>query len=164
MINLAVSSRRVHEVEASTSETRSRNVVGAVSFMAAKLTVAVMVHTDQGTASREFVGAEFAVAIEVHSLHSGSVSAGFVSFGKADFAVAVDIVASTESSQHFARLGDLFAAEFAVAVEVEGEDSVLSAVVASVVVQIDAIAPHRCATAPKPVSVADNSAVEVTVV
>ena len=79
VVDLAVPSRRVHEIETSASETGGGDVVRAVGFMAAKLTVTVMIHTDQSTASCEFVGAEFAVAVEVHSLHSGSVSAGFVS-------------------------------------------------------------------------------------
>ena len=51
MVNLAVATGRVDEVEASASEPGGRDVVRAVGFMAAELAVTVVVDTDSGPAS-----------------------------------------------------------------------------------------------------------------
>ena len=51
VVDLAVPSRRVHEIETSASETGGGDVVRAVGFMAAELAVTVVVDTDSGPAS-----------------------------------------------------------------------------------------------------------------
>lgn len=109
------------------------------------------------------MGAQAAVTIEVEALHPSTILARFLLLGEADFPVTVEVAVSTESSQHFSRLGEFFLAQATVAVEVEGQNAVLPAIVAAVVVEVQAVSANRSA-AEESGTVADDRAVEVALI
>ena len=163
MVDLIISASRVDEVQSSASEAGCGKIVGAVGLVATEVAVAVVVNTYKGAAAREFVSAQAAVAVAVQALHSSAVLASFLLFREADFAVAVEVAVSAESSQHLSRLGQLFLVQASVSVEIEGQNAVLSAVVAAVVVQVQAVSADRSA-AEESGTVADDGAVEVALI
>ena len=109
------------------------------------------------------MSAQAAVAVVVQALHPSTVLAGFLLLGEADFPVTVEVAVSAESSQHFSRLGEFFLAQASVAVEVEGENTVLSAIIPTVVVEVQTVSANRFA-AEKSGTVADHGPVEIALI
>lgn len=132
--------------------------------MSTDVTVAVVVYTNFCATARKLKCAQASVTIEVESTHSVAVSTGLLLLRKADLTVSINVVAATEGSKHFAGAGDFFSSQLAVFVEIEGEYTILSTVIASVVVEVYTVSSDGSSATPEPVFTAYYGPIKISVI